>query len=85
MEAQRLAEPGLVWPQCWIAAQVFELCQWIVLPRFGATPLYQGIGTQEIEAACRVLGVPRADRAETVAWVRMMANAAAPVLNERKT
>lgn len=84
-DAARLREPGSIWPEGWVAAQVFSACSWTLLPSFAGPPRWVGIGSQEIEAVCRMHRVPVRDRQEVTMLVRMMANAAAPVLNERNT
>lgn len=83
--AARLAEPGKVWPEGWTAAQVFLACEWTFIPTFGGPPIRIGIANVEIESVCRLHRIPPRDRRE-VAWlIRAMANAAAPVLNEKKS
>ncbi|MBN8885903.1 MAG: DUF1799 domain-containing protein [Rudaea sp.] len=80
-EAAQLAEPGLVWPENWPAAQVFERCEWTV--HIGMSkPYFQDISSREIESVCRLMRIPVADRAFVLDSVRLMANAAAPILNE---
>ena len=46
--------------------------------------VWQGISASEIDAACRLLRVPLAKRQEVMVGVRLMAHAAAAVLNDRK-
>lgn len=80
-EAAQLAEPGLVWPENWPAAQVFERCEWTVHVGM-SKPYYQGISPSEIESVCRLMRIPVADWTYVLDSVRLMANAAAPILNE---
>lgn len=82
-EAELLAEPGLIWPDNWIAAQVFLCCQWSRIVGMEKT-IFEGIPTQEIVASMLALRVPRRDWPETARGVRVMVAAAMPVLNARK-
>lgn len=84
-EAARLAEPGKVWPECWTASQVFLACEWSYIPTFAGPPFRLGIANVEIDAVCRLHRIPPRDRREVAYLVRAMANAAAPVLNEKKS
>jgi len=79
-EAARLVEAREVWPENWIASQVFLSCQWTRLMGFEKT-LYEGISTQEIVAAMLLHRVPRKDWPDTAHSVRVMIKAARPVLN----
>ena len=80
-EAARLAEPGFIRPENWAAAQVFERCQWTVHVGLHK-PFYAGIAAAELEAVCGLMNIPPEDRPSTLDSVRVMAHAAAPVLNE---
>ena len=82
-EVEQLREPGRVWPENWQIAQVFRNCRWEVLAGFGGVHWY-GIAAREIESASRMLAVPRALWPSTIAGVRLMEAAAAPLLNEKK-
>jgi len=84
-EATRLAEPGKVWPECWETAHVFLSCEWTFVPTFAGPPIRIGIAATEVESVCRMHRIPRRDRQEVHTLVRAMANAAAPVLNEKKS
>lgn len=80
----REREPGLIWPENWTIARVFVDCRWeLHLGLNGAH--YQGIAAREIEAACRMHAIPRAERLHILGGVRVMEAAARPILNERKT
>lgn len=62
---------------------MFQSCQWIVLAGFERAH-WMGISAQEIDAVCRLQNVPRAEWPDVLLGVRMMAGAAAAVLNEKK-
>lgn len=81
-ELERQREPSRIWPENWPTVNVFLSCQWTLLISMQGAH-YQGISAQEIEAGCRLHRVPRAQRPEVLAGVRMMAAAAAPILNEK--
>lgn|GEM_PF-2720199 len=84
-EATRLAEPGRIWPECKPALDVFLACEWTYIPTFGGPPIRIGIANTEIESVCCLHRIPPRDRREIAYLVRAMANAAAPVLNEKKS
>jgi hypothetical protein len=67
------------------AFNVYRSCQWRLLPvqhGHGTRWVYLGIDAVEIEAAARLVGIERRRRAEVFRQVRIMAAAAAEVLNE---
>lgn len=82
-EIRRQWEPGRIWPENWTTASVFLECQWTIVAGFGGA-FYQGIATSEIESACRMLAVAKDERKQVLTDVRLMAKAAAAVLNEKK-
>lgn len=82
-ELERAREPALIWPDNWLTVNVFLSCQWtLVMGMQGG--IYQGISAREIEAACRLQRVQRAQMQEVLAGVRVMVAAASPILNEKK-
>lgn len=81
-EGQRLAEPGLVWDENWLTAQVFIACQWTRLMGLQQV-IVEGISTQEIIAALLLHRVPRTQWSEIHAGVRLMVHAALPELNAK--
>jgi hypothetical protein len=54
-----------------------------VLAGFGGAH-HQGIANAEVIATCMALHVPRPEWGEVLMGVRVMVNAARPVLNEKK-
>lgn len=68
----------------WRTVQVYQACAWSKAPVFTGKTLrwiHEGIAAAEIMAAMRGLGVPRAARQRVFEGIRVMVNAAAPVLN----
>lgn len=81
-ELERLRAPARVWPDNWTIVNVFLNCQWTLLVGMDGGH-YQGISSTEVESVCRLLRVPRAERETVLRGVRLMAGAAAAILNER--
>lgn len=67
------------------AFNVYRSCQWRLIPvqhERGTRWVHLGIDAVEIETTARLLGVKRKHQAEVFWQVRIMAAAAAEVLNE---
>lgn len=74
-----------VFPENMQAVKVYCRCQWEVeVAGMSGTIVHKGITAQEIEAACRLLRIPPGRWEEVSQGVRVMANAAGPILNKRK-
>lgn len=73
---------------CWeghkSSLDVYLNCAWRLLPvptGMSVRLRYDGIEATEIESVARLLGVPKPERRTVFRNVRLMARAAAPVLN----
>ena len=62
---------------------MFSLCDWTVV--LGLEQAYwHGIAASEVVSVCLTQGIPRREWNEVLRGVRVMVNAAKPVLNEKK-
>lgn len=78
------AQTVRVFPENAEAVKVYSRCQWSVeVAGMSGQAIYTGITAQEIEAACRLLRIPAGRWEEVSQGVRIMANAAGPVLNKK--
>lgn len=82
-DIKRQSAPGLIWPENWLTANVFLTCRWTLVVGMGSA-YWQGISAQEIEAACRLHRVPRAEVLDVLRGIHHMESAAQPILNEKK-
>lgn len=73
-----------VFPENMETVKAYGRCQWeIEVAGMSGTIIYKGIAAQEIESACRLLRIPPGRWEEVSQGVRVMANAAGPVLNRK--
>lgn len=78
------AETVRVLPCNMETVRVYCRCAWDVeVAPMSGTIIHKGITAQEIEAACNLLRVPEDRRGEVSEGVRIMANAAGPILNKK--
>ena len=73
-----------VWPENWPAAQLFVACasQWRMVAGMKAVA-YAGLDYAGVEAAMRLSGVPRRDRADLFDRIRVMEKAFSRAANAR--
>lgn len=80
-------QPRWIWECNWTAVRVFSSCHWdktVVAGLGPAKTLFLGIRSQEIAATCLAMRVPRAEWPDVLWAVKLMAGAAAKVLNAAK-
>ncbi len=83
---EREDDDFVVWPENAEAFQVFTLCHWqrTVVPGLEQTQIiFDGIAGAEIESVFNMLGVPAERKPTVLSTVRVMVNAALPLLNNR--